>query len=147
VPDLGIHKRYQRFTTDDKAFPVIAVQNWHDVLDSLIMCKFASIPPASALAILNMVTGWEMKLEDLIRVGERTYNLKRMFNKKCGATRSDDTLPRRFLEEPLGEGGSRGEVVDLDEMLNKYYDLRGWDQDGVPTGEKLKELGLLDMVS
>ena len=147
MPDLGIHKRYQRFTTDDKAFPVIAVQNWHDVLDSLIMCKFVAIPPASALAILNMVTGWEMKLEDLIRVGERTYNLKRMFNKKCGATRSDDTLPKRFLEEPLGEGGSRGEVVDLNEMLNKYYDLRGWDQDGVPTGEKLKELGLLDMVS
>jgi len=145
VPDLGIHKRYQRFTTEDKAFPVIAVQNWHDVLDSLIMCKFAMLPPASVLAMLNMVTGWEMKLDELIRVGERTYTLKRIFNLKCGATRRDDTLPKRFLKEPLAEGGSKGEVVDLEPMLDKYYELRGWDKNGVPTRQKLEELGLHDL--
>ncbi len=145
VPDLGIHKRYQRFTTEDKAFPVIAVQNWHDVLDSLIMCKFTMLPPASVLAVLNMVTGWETKLDELIRVGERTYNLKRIFNLKCGATRRDDTLPERFLKEPLAEGGSKGEVVDLEPMLDNYYELRGWNKNGVPTRQKLEELGLHDL--
>jgi aldehyde:ferredoxin oxidoreductase len=147
MPDIGIHKRYERQTTDDKAFPVIAVQNWHDVLDSLIMCKFAIVPPASVLSILNMVTGWEMKLDELIKVGERTYNLKRAFNLRCGATRRDDTLPKRFLEEPLPDGGSKGEVVYLEAMLNKYYELRGWDKNGIPTREKLEDLNLSDAAS
>jgi len=147
IPDLGIHKRYQRFTSEDKPFPVIAVQNWHDVLDSLIMCKFAVLPPGSVLSMLNMVTGWEMKLNDLITVGERTYNLKRVFNLACGASRRDDTLPKRLLEEPLAEGGSKGEVVELEKMLDGYYSLRGWDVNGVPTRQKLEELGLLDVAS
>ncbi|MBS7622480.1 aldehyde ferredoxin oxidoreductase family protein [Candidatus Bathyarchaeota archaeon] len=147
IPDLGIHKRYQRLTTEDKAFPVIALQNWHDVLDSLIMCKFAMLPPASVLSILNMVTGWEMTLQELLRVGERTYNLKRVFNLECGATRDDDTLPKRFLKEPLDEGGSRGEIVDLEPMLSDYYRLRGWDADGIPTSQKLEELGLNKLVA
>ncbi len=147
MPDIGIHKRYERQTTDDKAFPVIAVQNWHDVLDSLIMCKFAIVPPASVLSMLNMVTGWEMKLDELIKVGERTYNLKRAFNLRCGATRRDDTLPKRFLEEPLADGGSKGEVVELEAMLNKYYELRGWDENGIPTREKLVDLNLSDAAS
>jgi len=147
IPDIGIHKRYERQTTDDKAFPVIAVQNWHDVLDSLIMCKFAIVPPASVLSMLNMVTGWEMKLDELIRVGERTYNLKKVFNLRCGATRSDDTLPKRFLEEPLADGGSKGEVVQLAAMLNKYYELRGWDENGIPTRQKLEDLNLSDVTS
>jgi aldehyde:ferredoxin oxidoreductase len=147
IPDIGIHKRYERQTTDDKAFPVMAVQNWHDVLDSLIMCKFAVVPPASVLSMLNMVTGWEMKLDELIKVGERTYNLKRVFNLRCGATRSDDTLPKRFLEEPLADGGSKGEVVQLEAMLNKYYELRGWDENGIPTRQKLEDLDLSDVTS
>ncbi|MGQ9542800.1 MAG: aldehyde ferredoxin oxidoreductase family protein [Candidatus Bathyarchaeia archaeon] len=147
IPDLGIHKRYQRFTFEDKAFPVIAVQNWHDVLDSLIMCKFAMIPPASVLAILNMVTGWDLKLEELIMVGERTYNLKRAFNLLCGSGRSEDTLPKRFLEEPLKDGGCKGEVVELDLMLDRYYEARGWNSNGFPTRMKLHELGLEDVSS
>ncbi|MEM2982802.1 MAG: aldehyde ferredoxin oxidoreductase family protein [Candidatus Bathyarchaeia archaeon] len=147
IPDLGIHKRYQRFTYEDKAFPVITVQNWHDVLDSLIMCKFAMIPPASVLAIFNMVTGWNMSLEELLKVGERTYNLKRAFNVMCGSGRSDDTLPKRFLEEPLKDGGCKGEVVELDLMLNSYYEMRGWDSNGIPTWRKLHELELDDVSS
>ncbi len=142
VPDLGIHKRYERFTTDDKAFPVIAVQNWHDIMDSLIMCKFAFLPPASVLSMLNMVTGWDMKLDEFLKVGERTYNLKRVFNITCGATKSDDTLPKRFLEEPLSDGGSKGQIVELELMLKKYYEERGWTENGIPKEEKLNELDL-----
>ncbi len=142
IPDLGIHKRYERFTTDDKAFPVIAVQNWHDIMDSLIMCKFAFLPPASVLSMLNMVTGWDMKLDEFLKVGERTYNLKRVFNINCGVTRLEDTLPKRFLEEPLKEGGSKGQIVELEIMLKKYYKERGWSEEGIPKEEKLNELDL-----
>jgi aldehyde:ferredoxin oxidoreductase len=142
VPDLGIHKRYERFTVDDKAEPVIAMQNWHDVLDSLIMCKFAMVAPASALAMLQLVTGWEVKLQELIKVGERAYNLKRLINIRYGMTVKDDTLPKRLLSMPLPDGGCKGMVVELDRMLPSYYSARGWDQGGVPTREKLMELGL-----
>ncbi len=142
IPDLGIHKRYERFTVDDKAAPVIAMQNWHDVLDSLIMCKFAIVPPASVVAMLSMVTGWDIKLPEVIRAGERAYNLKRLINARYGMTQRDDTLPKRILTEPLQDGGSRGMVVELERMLPDYYRLRGWDTKGVPTAEKLKELGL-----
>jgi aldehyde:ferredoxin oxidoreductase len=106
------------------------------------MCKFAFLPPASVLSILNMVTGWDMKLDEFLKVGERTYNLKRVFNITCGATRSDDTLPKRFLEEPLHDGGSKGQIVELELMLKKYYEERGWSEKGIPKEEKLKELDL-----
>ena len=142
VPDLGIHKRYERFTVDDKAEPVIAMQNWHDVLDSMIMCKFAIVPPASVLAMLQMVTGWDYKLPDLLKAGERAYNLKRLINARYGMTKKDDTLPKRLLLEPLPDGGCKGSVVELDRMLPEYYRLRGWDAEGMPTLEKLRELGL-----
>jgi aldehyde:ferredoxin oxidoreductase len=143
VPDLGIHKRYERFTVEDKAEPVIAMQNWHDVLDSLIMCKFAMVAPASALAMLQLVTGWDMKLQELVKVGERAYNLKRLINNRYGMTAKDDNLPKRLLNEPLADGGSKGMVVELDRMLPLYYKVRGWDESGVPTREKLAELGLI----
>lgn len=142
VPDLGIHKRYERFTVDDKAEPVVAMQNWHDVVDSLIMCKFAMVAPASALAMLQMVTGWDMKLQEFLKVGERAYNLKRLINLRYGMTAKDDNLPKRLLTMPLPDGGCKGMVVELERMLPHYYRARGWDDDGVPTHEKLRELGL-----
>uniref|UniRef100_A0A7C3J2M4 Aldehyde ferredoxin oxidoreductase n=1 Tax=Candidatus Methanomethylicus mesodigestus TaxID=1867258 RepID=A0A7C3J2M4_9CREN len=142
VPDLGIHKRYERFTVEDKPQPVIAMQNWHDVLDSLIMCKFAILPPASVVAMLSMVTGYDYKLQEAIKAGERAYNLKRLINIRYGIGRKDDTLPKRMLSEPLPDGGCSGMVVELDKMLPEYYRLRGWDENGVPTPQKLIELGL-----
>jgi aldehyde:ferredoxin oxidoreductase len=146
IPDLGIHKRYERFSTEEKASIVIAMQNWYDVLDSLIMCKFAVLPPASVNAILSMVTGWAIKLPELLDTGERTYNLKRVFNLRCGITHRDDTLPQRFLREPLPDGGCKGEVVELNKMLPEYYQLRGWTNEGVPTREKLDSLKLSNIV-
>ena len=142
VPDLGIHKRYERFTVDDKAEPVIAQQNWHDALDALIMCKFAIMAPASVLAMLQMVTGWDYKLPDLIRAGERAYNLKRLINTRYGMTAKDDVLPKRLLTEPLPDGGCKGSVVELERMLPSYYRIRGWDENGMPTEGKLRSLEL-----
>jgi aldehyde:ferredoxin oxidoreductase len=142
IPDLGIHKRYERFTVDDKAEPLIAIQNWHDVLDSLIMCKFAIMAPASVLSMFQMVTGWDFRLGELIKAGERAWNLKKLINMRYGMTAKDDVLPPRLME-PLPDGGCKGSVTELDKMLPKYYEIRGWGVDGIPTKEKLQELGLL----
>ena len=121
------------------------MQNWHDVIDSLVLCKFTFLPPASVAAIFSMVTGWTMRHQELLEAGERNYNLKRTFSIRCGTTGKDDRLPKRLLEQPLQDGGSKGEVVRLGEMLPEYYRLRGWDENGIPTKERLHSLGLGDL--
>ena len=88
------------------------------------------------------VTGRDVDLDELMRVGARMSNLKRVFNVRCGITRKDDTLPPRLLKEPRPEGGAAGYLPDLETMLAEYYDYRGWDADGVPRSETLERLGL-----
>jgi aldehyde:ferredoxin oxidoreductase len=95
--------------------------------------------------LLRAATGWDMTGEEVRRVGERIVNLERLFIAREGITRRDDTMPRRFLHEPLpeGSGPSTGSVLELEPMLDEYYRARGWDlHTGLPTREKLRELGL-----
>jgi aldehyde:ferredoxin oxidoreductase len=87
---------------------------------------------------LTYVTGNSYTPEGLERLGERIWNLERLFNMKAGITGKDDTLPPRILKEPR----VKNRVVVLDKLLPEYYQLRGWDKNGVPTREKLKELAL-----
>ena len=78
-------------------------------------------------------------------MGERLNNVARLFNIREGFTRKDDTFPWRLMNEPIKGGASDGQIIsqkDLDEMLDEYYQSRGWDKHGVPTAAKLKELGL-----
>jgi aldehyde:ferredoxin oxidoreductase len=94
----------------------------------------------------TLVTGRRKTLQDLLTAGRRIFTLKRMFNVINGISRRDDTLPERFLKEPLSEGGAKGQVVELEPMLDEYYSYMGWDKDGIPTIETLKELGILPIV-
>jgi aldehyde:ferredoxin oxidoreductase len=94
-------------------------------------------------SLIEKLMGYDFKVEDFAKTGERLYNLARVYNIREGVTRADDTLPARMLEEPMPEGPAKGETVNLDILLDAYYDYRGWDkQTGKPTKEKLKELGL-----
>ena len=90
--------------------------------------------------VVNLTTGANYTPEEIMQAAERVYNLERLFILKAGST--EDTLPPRMLNEPLPEGPAKGRVVDLDKMLPDYYTVRGWSADGVPTPEKLQELGL-----
>jgi aldehyde:ferredoxin oxidoreductase len=119
------------------------------VIDSVGLCKsggtfvMAEIYWSDVAAALEAATGMEMPVERLKRIGERIYNLQRCYNARHGVTRADDALPRRFLQEPSPSGNARGQVIDLEPMLDEYYALRGWDPStGWPTVEKLRELGL-----
>jgi aldehyde:ferredoxin oxidoreductase len=95
--------------------------------------------------LLRAATGWDITGDQVQQIGERIVNLERLFIAREGVTRKDDVLPRRFLKEPLsGESGpSAGAVLELEPMLDEYYRARGWDMEsGLPTREKLEELGL-----
>jgi len=95
--------------------------------------------------LLQAATGWTFTGEEVQRIGERIVNLERLFIAREGITRQDDTLPRRFLQEPMpeGSGPSTGSVLELSPMLDEYYCARGWNvRTGLPTQKKLKELDL-----
>jgi aldehyde:ferredoxin oxidoreductase len=79
---------------------------------------------------------------DSQETGERIWNLERLFNLKAGLGKKDDTLPKRILEEPADVGTGKGLVCRLGEMLPEYYQLNGWDAEGVPTRQTLERLKL-----
>jgi aldehyde:ferredoxin oxidoreductase len=91
------------------------------------------------------VTGWDFDYDEFMLAGERIYNLKRLYNVRCGMTRADDTLPKRLCSEPRPDGGAAGYLPDLEGQLVEYYRFRGWDERGIPTPGKLAELGLEEM--
>ena len=144
---LGLPKLVHRLQVQGKAGMVILHQNAAAAIDSLVLCKFTNMAVAEEYfaRALTAVTGVPYSTGDLIRVGERVWNLERLYNLREGFTRADDTLPRRLLEEPVPEGPSKGWVSHLPEMLDEYYRFRGWDESGVPTQHKLEELGLQDL--
>jgi len=120
------------------------------VFDSAGMCKFIGLvlPADHWATMVSTVTGWKEFDEDVFRkTGERIYNLERVYNIREGLTRAHDALPKRLLEEPLPEGPAKGHVINLEPMLDAYYELRGWNKKtGKPTPEKLKELGLEELI-
>lgn len=143
---LGIPERVDRFATEGKARWVKWFQDLYAVVDSAVVCKFLTpfaLMPADVAELLNAVTGWDWTPDDLMQAGERIYNLERLFINREGFGREQDTLPVRLLNEPMPEGPAKGRVVELDEMLDEYYKLRGW-VDGKPRAEKLRELGLAE---
>ncbi len=141
---LGIPEKLDPLTTEGKAKWVITFQDLFATCDSLVLCKFVTFAfGAEEFAdMLSAATGWNLTADDVMKIGERIYNLERAFNIREGFKgREEDTLPKRLLEEPMPEGPVKGYVVKLNEMLDEYYSLRGW-KDGVPTKDKLRELGL-----
>ena len=145
-PELGFPVALERFDTEEKGRLVAITQDFSCMMDSMTVCLFLSmgpgIQPSHYVAVLNSATGWDMSLDDFLKTGERIHNIKRMFSVKRGISRKDDMLPARVLTDRLTSGGTRGNIFNIDVMLDDYYAFRGWDKDGVPTKEKLVELGL-----
>jgi len=141
---LGSPEKIDPFVTEGKAQWVKTFQDLTAVIDSEGLCLFSSFALGASdyAALLSAVTGVEYSVDEALKAGERIWNLERLWNLKAGLTKADDTLPPRFLKAPMPEGASKGQVVHLDVTLPEYYKLRGWDEDGIPTEEKLKELGL-----
>ncbi len=119
--------------------------------DSATLCNFMldSFFPAGAAQntadMVNAATGMDFTAEEILKVGERINNVARAFNIREGFRREDDTFPERILTEPIKEGASKGHYIskaELNFMLDEYYSERGWNAKGIPTEEKLSELGL-----
>jgi aldehyde:ferredoxin oxidoreductase len=139
-------------TTDGKAELVARFQNAFALIDSSGLCVFLAVRyvfnkermiwPTRLAELMTYTTGVQYSPDDVLKAAERIYNLERVFLLKAGST--VDTLPPRMLNEPLPEGPAKGRVAELDKMLPEYYKVRGWDEQGIPTAEKLQELGITE---
>ncbi len=136
---LGKPEKIDRLTFSGKAGLVQAFQNATASVDSLVLCKFASFSMSEEeLAnLLSAATGVDYSTGEFLKCGERIWNLERLFNIKAGFSRKDDCLPERFFES----GGINR--ADFEKTLDEYYHFRGWDENGMPIGEKLRELNLV----
>jgi len=152
APEIGLVPtliRNRFHTGPDKARCVIIGQNWWSLYHTLVLCLWGHYPMGSSInnliSAVSSATGWEVTPSELIEVGERVWNLCRVFNIREGMTRKDDTLPERFTEQ-LTNGVCRGESISkevLQKLLDYYFEFRGWDvETGIPTREKLEELDL-----
>jgi aldehyde:ferredoxin oxidoreductase len=147
-PDTGIPVgEIDRFGREDKAILAMLSQDKASVVDSLTLCMICSdgMIYADMAAALQAVTGEPWDTERVAKTGERITNLQRVYSMKCGITAADDTCPRRLLEG-TPDGSHAGRAPDFAYMIQDYYRERGWDENGRPTPEKLRELGLLEMV-
>jgi aldehyde:ferredoxin oxidoreductase len=130
----------------EKSANVARHQDWRTVFNSIVMCIFANTDPELQVKLINAACGLTWTLEDMMKCGERGWNLKRAINNRMGLTRANDKLPKAMLK-PFPDGGSAGYVPDIEAMLSAYYQHRGWDSEtGKPLKEKLSELGLDDVM-
>jgi aldehyde:ferredoxin oxidoreductase len=141
---LGLPQKLDRFTLEGKAQWVKIFQDLTAVIDSLGLCLFTSFAMGAQdyVDLYNAVCGTQYTPETLLDAGERIYNIERQFNLEAGVDPSQDTLPKRLLEDPIPDGPSKGSVHRLSELLPEYYSVRGWSEGGVPTANRLAKLGL-----
>ncbi|MCD6363092.1 MAG: aldehyde ferredoxin oxidoreductase family protein [Synergistetes bacterium] len=127
----GVPRRINRFQALGKGAHVARAQDIGAIADSLIICRFAFLSTslhhwARALSVIEEV---EYTSSDLQKIGERIFNLERLINLRLGFSHEDDTLPDRIKKG-----------IPLEEMLQEYYEYRGWDRKGIPAKEKIAEL-------
>ncbi|MBS7639772.1 MAG: aldehyde ferredoxin oxidoreductase family protein [Candidatus Bathyarchaeia archaeon] len=141
VEILGIPEKIDPLTPEGKAKWAKLFQDFACVVNSTVNCLFSTfaLGVKDYADLLSAVTGWSLSEDEILRIGERIYNLERVIINRLGFDGKDDTLPRRLLEEPMPEGPAKGHIVELERMKEEYYRLRGW-VNGIPTAEKLKEL-------
>ena len=142
---LGVPVKTDPLVTEGKAELVKAFQDATSVFDSSGVCIFTTFAwtLADLQAQVAAACEGDWTLEKLATVGERIYNMERVFNNAAGFTAKDDDLPPRVKTEPAKSGAAKGLVSGIDKMRPEYYKVRGWDEKGVPTRETLGRLGLL----
>ena len=141
---LGLPEKLDPFVVEGKGKWVKFFQDLTAVIDSAGLCLFTifALNAEDYTNLLAAVTGFDYTVDEVMKAGDRIWNLEKLWNLKIGMTKKDDYLPPRFLNEPLPDGAAKGQIVHIEQLLSDYYNVRGWSKEGVPTEEKLKDLGL-----
>lgn len=141
MEQIGVHF-FDRQGGSEKSASVARHQDWRTLGNSLVLCQMANIDPENLVKLIAAATGFDVDLDELMLIGERSWNLKRIINYKLGLQIIPNTLPDP-LNTSLEDGASSGYVPPVKDMLNSYYGVRGWDPDtSMPTKECLRRLDL-----
>jgi aldehyde:ferredoxin oxidoreductase len=142
APEIGIEPGDRFESSVEKGRTAARQQAWRNLYNALTLCQFQDIGVEKMLTALKCVTGWDLNAVDLLNMGKRIATLKRMLNIRRGITSADDNLPAILLK-PFKEGGTEGNVPDMDKLLKGAYSEYGWDPStGKPTRETIAKLGL-----
>lgn len=145
---FGSEKAVDPYAWESKPLMVYWHENFGAVVDSAEMCKYTcfsayAVKPSDMADFLNAANNWQLTEKDVLLIGERIYNIERLFNLREGIGRHQDDLPKRFKKIAMPEGPAAGQIVELDKMLPIYYKYRSWDwETGYPSAAKLVELNL-----
>ncbi len=141
-----------RYSTEKRAYIVKRQQDETTACDTLVACWFlkTAVGNKRYVGMLNAAAGMKLTVEEFLAVGERIWNLTRLFNIREGLRKEDENLPNRAFEDPIPSGIAKGRKLEksqLEYMLREYYAIRGWDESGIPRKEKIKQLKLDYLVS
>lgn len=136
VEAVGLEPGERHENTIEKGRIAARLQAWRNLYNSLTLCQFENPGVHLLLAAVNAATGWGLESEDLMTLGKRIVNIKRLLNFKLGLTKANDRLPDLLLK-PLKEGGSVGITPDMPTLLAGAYAEFGWDAE---TGRPLEDL-------
>jgi aldehyde:ferredoxin oxidoreductase len=141
---LGLPEKLDRTEIKGKPEWVKIFQDLTAFIDSCGMCLFTSfaLTADDYAEMFSAVTGEKHTAAQILEAGDRIWNLERVWNLKAGIDPSQDKLPKRLMEDAIPDGPSKGQKSRLAEILPLYYQLRGWDEKGIPTKDKLQELGV-----
>ncbi|MCX6357225.1 MAG: aldehyde ferredoxin oxidoreductase, partial [Candidatus Aureabacteria bacterium] len=145
LPDLGYTTPPDPHTSDGKSKICYDMQNYQGLFNPLGLCKFlfmGRVGPRCICEWMKYVAGWDISMEEALHISERVIQLKRMYNVRLGIRRKDDDLPPRLKHHARPSGGAKGVLPDIERMIPELYALRGWDADGIPTGETAARFGL-----
>ena len=146
MPEIGIPEPQDPYQIQGKAEFTAKMQDLMCVNDALILCRFTQVGRAvnvtNQVDWVNLITDWGIDIPEFMKVGERLFNLKRIYNVRLGASRKDDVLPPRFLTLNRRGDGLTNQLPPLGKLLSDYYAYRKWSEEGIPTPEKLEDLGL-----
>jgi aldehyde:ferredoxin oxidoreductase len=133
MPEIGIPEPQDALQVEGKAAFTIALQDFMTVMDTLVICRFSQVGKAvnvtNQVEWLNMITDRGIDVAEFRKIGERVFNLKRLYNTRLGVSRKDDFLPYRFMTlERTGEGLKTG-LPPIGKLLADYYAVRGWSEE------------------
>ncbi|UCG66778.1 MAG: aldehyde ferredoxin oxidoreductase family protein [Deltaproteobacteria bacterium] len=146
IPEIGIKEgMFKFFERENQSLLAAKCQDYFALLNSLVLCAFmvdgGDMPFSGVKDLFNAITGWDYSIEDLIEAGERIFTVQRLINIRDGYNAATDVMPKKMLQ-PAKEGFRAGKVPPFKELMEDYYNLRGWDENGEPSQGTLDRLGL-----
>ena len=147
IPEIGVKEGMVKFfEKENQSFLAAKCQDYFALLNSLVICAFmvdgGGMTFSEVRELFNAITGWDYSIEDLTDVGERIFTVQRLINFRDGYNAQTDVLPKKMLQ-PAKEGFRAGKVPPFEELMEDYYNLRGWDENGKPSQGTLNRLGLI----